>query len=304
MVKINHIYRYCSPFFIVNFIRVNLLKLWVANSRFISNDKFFLKIYYLLAMKEFLDFKHPKTYSQKLQVLKLRNCEPIHSVLVDKFAVRSVVSNLIGESYLIPIIGVYNTFEEIDLVRLPKQFVLKTTHDSGSVIVCTNKDCFDWSLAREAMSKSLKSNYFFKSREYPYKHAVPRIMVEKYMHDNNQLVLDDYKFFCFNGDVEFVEVTKGKGNQKYRGYFSNNFTPLAITDNYNTKSGVFSKPDGFQEMIQIAQTLSKGFIHVRIDLYFISGKIYFGEYTFHHCGGIIKFNPDVYNYKFGDFVTL
>jgi hypothetical protein len=255
-------------------------------------------------MDETLKIHKPESYTQKIQLLKLLNTDPYYSILVDKYQVRTIVEKILGERYLIPLLGVWDNFEQIEFDRLPDRFVLKTTHDSGNVLICKSKATFDVGNARHRLDNALKLNYFYKSREYPYKNAIPRIIAEKYLSDNEQSELDDYKFFCFDGVVKFIEITKSKGNFKARGYFDINFKPLPFFDGNATKLDLPAPPLNSAEMIRIAETLSKGLLHVRIDLYNIHSQIYFGEFTFHHNGGIIHFHPTEWNKKIGDMINL
>ncbi len=254
-------------------------------------------------MHEKLDFKHPKTYTQKIQWLKLKNTNPLYSKMVDKYQVREIIKKELGEEYLIPLLGVWNSFAEINFEKLPEQFVLKTTHDSGTVIICKHKASFDKAYARKKLTRALKINYFYKSREYPYKNAIPRIIAEVYMHDENQTELTDYKFFCFNGEPRILQITANKGNEKMVCYFDMNFNPMPFyTGQSKADPGLFKKPFNFEKMVRLARQLSQNILHVRIDLYYINEKIYFGEFTFHHNGGIVKFSPPEWAEIIGDMI--
>lgn len=287
--------------FIMNFV----FNFWGGCSKWIKNDVLFLKVYYFLLMKEQLDLKNPKTYSQKIQWLKLHNTNPLYSRMVDKYQVREIIKEKLGEEYLIPLLGVWNSFDEINFATLPEKFVLKTTHDSGTVIICTDKDKFDLISAKQKITKALQRNYFYKSREYPYKNAVPRIIAEQYMHDENQTELTDYKFFCFQGVPAFLQITANKGVDKAVGYFDMDFNPMPFhTGQILPNPHGLQKPDDFEKMIEIAKQLSKDIIHVRIDLYYINNRIYFGEYTFHNNGGIVRFSPAEWNGMVGDMIEL
>ena len=198
--------------------------------------------------------------------------------MVDKYAVKEMIANRIGQQYVIPLLGVWDSFSTIDFAMLPSQFVLKTTHDSGNVIVCKDKKYFDIAKARKKLSKSLKTNYFYKSREYPYKNAVPRIIAEKYMYDQIQEELTDYKFFCFHGEPRVLQISSNKGNVKKVNYYDMEFNRLQLANDLSGIDDTLAKPDNFYEMIEIARKLSKGLIHVRVDLYNINGQIFFGEF--------------------------
>lgn len=298
MKSVNTIIKTLNRFF-VNFI----LNIWVNLSKLIKNDVLFLKVYYFLKMKEYLNLKSPRTYTQKIQWLKLHNKSKMCSDLVDKYTVKCIVSQLIGEKHIIPLIGVWEKFEDINFDVLPEQFVLKTTHDSGNVVICKNKKDIDFELLKLRFNKALKMNYFYKSREYPYKNVVPRLIAEEYMIDKNNSELIDYKFFCFHGEPKFLQISKKINDVRRVSYYDLEFNLLQFTtDGYN--SYMFEKPMLFDEMKTIASVLSKNIIHVRIDLYVINNQVYFGEYTFHNNGGIIHFNPKDWNKRIGDFINL
>jgi hypothetical protein len=287
-----------------NVIGGRLFLFWMRISKWIQNDEFYIRVFYRLAMKERLDLKNPVTYTQKIQWLKLHNTNPMYSRMVDKYAAKEMIAKAIGQQYVIPLLGVWDSFDAIDFSKMPNQFVLKTTHDSGNVIVCKDKKHFDIAKARKKLSKALKTNYFYKSREYPYKNAVPRIIAEKYMYDKIQEELTDFKFFCFHDEPRVLQISSHKGNTKKVSYYDMEFSRLHLATDLSGIDDALTKPDNFCEMIEIARRLSKGLIHVRIDLYSINGQIFFGEYTFHNSGGIVNFNPPEWNKILGDMIVL
>lgn len=298
--------KFLSPSHLLNNVIGGRLFLhWRKLSPFITSDRLYLKVYYRLAMGKPLNLDNPQTFTEKIQWLKLHNTAPLYSKMVDKYQVRQIVAAKIGESYLIPLLGVYNSFEEIKLEELPEKFVLKTTHDSGNVVVCTDKKALDWVSAKTKLTKALKVNYFYYSREYPYKNAIPRIVAESFIEtDTPQLGLLDYKFFCFHGEPKFVLVVSSRGQETRNNFFDLDFKPFEVKGGFIPSDYEIQKPDNFQEMIKIAQELSKGLIHVRIDLYNIAGKIYFGEYTFHHNGGLTKFEDENEDVRWGNLIQI
>ena len=291
--------------FIINkFIGYRLLKVMPKLSKCITSDELFLKIYYRLAMSKWLDLDNPKTYTEKLQKLKLLNKGQDFSDKVDKLKVREIVKEKIGEDYLIPIIGSWNAFDEIDFSSLPNQFVLKTTHDSGTVIICTDKLTLDRDTAKLKLTNALQRNYFYLSREYPYRYATPKIICEKYMFDENQMELDDYKFFCFHGQPNFVEITTGKGQYKQRGYYNLDLEPMPFTLGNSVNLPLLEEVACFEKMCALARVLAEGLIHVRVDLYVVNSKVYFGEYTFHHSGGVFDVQPTTWDLEIGKMISL
>lgn len=254
----------------------------------IMPDPLYLRIVFRKRMGQKLDLKHPKTFNQKLQWLKLHDHNPLYVKLVDKYEVKNIVRDQIGEKYIIPTIGVWNTFDDIDFKGLPNQFVLKCTHDSGSVVICKDKATFDIEKARIKLKNGQKNNFYYMGREWPYKKITPRIIAEKYIVDSETGRLDDYKFFCFNGKVDNVMVVRGRdtGSPKFYHFDCNwnlcrfNRLTRSLPDNYRER-----KPPFIDDMIHIAEILSKDMLHVRIDLYEADGQIYFGEYTLYNQSG-------------------
>lgn len=267
-------------------------------------DKFFLKIRFRLELNKKLDLVTPKTFNEKLQWLKLYDRNPLYTQLVDKYEVRKYISNKIGDEYLIPLLGVWDNFDDINFDTLPNQFVLKCTHDSGGLVICTDKSKFDRNLAREKICKCLKRNFFNLTREWPYKNVKPRIIAEKYMVDESGNELKDYKFFCFDGVCEFLFVaTERPYNTKF-DFYDVNFNHLPIINGHPNSNKKISKPIGFEKMIELARTLSIGIPHVRVDFYNVNGKLYFGELTFFHYSGFTPFEPESWDYKFGNMINL
>ena len=273
--------------------------------RFLS-DKAYLKLKYRLIFKKKLDLEHPKTYNEKLQWLKIYDHNPNYVNLVDKYEVKKIIEEKIGKEYIISTYGVYNSFDEIDFAKLPNQFVIKSTNDSGGVVVCQNKETFNILNAKKKINKSLKKNYFYTNREWPYKNIQPRIIVEKYLEDTRDKELRDYKFFCFNGKVKFLFVAsnrQGEG-ETYFDFFDNEYHHLDIINGHSNAPTMPHKPKNFDLMISLAEKLSQDINHVRVDFYEANGKIYFGEMTFYHWSGLVAFEPMEWDYKFGEMLNL
>lgn len=271
-------------------------------------DSVYLRMMYYLQTGMKLHLKHPITFSEKLQWLKLYNRHPEYTMMVDKVAVKDYVAKIIGEEYIIPTLSVWNTPDEIDFDKLPDQFVLKCNHDSGGVVLCKNKKSFDREYAKGRIAKSLKHNFFYGGREFPYKNVKPCIMVEKYMQDANEEDLVDYKFFCFSGEVKMCQVISDRFTDEKIDFYDKNWNRLIglIGLNIDAKNSIEDKPrpKRYEEMIRIAESLSKGMIFVRVDLYDINDKIYFGELTFFPASGFGYFRPDEWNVKLGNMIKL
>ena len=290
---------------LTHYPRTVLIWLLYKASKYILNDRFYLKLYFRLFMREKLDLNNPKTYNQKIQFLKLINKDERFTNMVDKYEARKIVSKEIGESYLIPLLGVWDKFDDIDFNQLPQQFVLKPTNNSGTVVICKDKLKFEVGAAKEKINKALNRNYFYGGREYPYKNVRPRIICEKYMVDESGWDLKDYKFLCFNGEPKVLIVASNRSIDVRFDFYDMELNRLPFTDGAESSSKEsITKIESFEEMINIAKILSKNIIHIRIDLYNIQGKIYFGEFTFHYGGGVVPFRPKEWDQKLGDLIVL
>lgn len=288
-----------NPLHILEYIQRHYLAPWI------KDDKTYIKWNYFFGMGKFPNLEKPQTFNEKLQWLKLHDIHPEYSRLVDKYEVKEYVKELLGEEYIIPTLGVWDRFEDIDFDKLPNQFVLKCTHDSGGLVICQDKSKLDINKARKKISKSLKKNFFLEHREYPYKDVKPRIIAEKFMVDESGTELKDYKFFCFNGKCKmlFVATDRNIGDVKF-DFFDDKFNHLPFKQGHPWADKEIKKPVGFDKMIELSEILSKGFPHVRVDLYDINGQIYFGELTFFHFSGNVPFHPDEWDYKIGEWLIL
>jgi len=271
-------------------------------------NKFYLKRAFRFSMGKKLNLKNPKTFCEKLQWLKLYNRNPEYTKFVDKYEVKEYVAEKLGEEYVIPTLGVWDKFEDIDFDSLPNQFVLKCTHDSGGLVICKDKASLDIDKARKKIKKALKRNYYLLHREWPYKNVKRRIIAEKYMVDESGYDLKDYKFFCFNGEVKmfFIERDRAKGRNGHKvDFFDANKNHLPITvDGYPNTEPPYFFPNNFEKMKEFASELSKGIPQVRVDFYNINGQVYFGEMTFFHASGMAKFEPEEWDYKLGEWIDL
>ena len=215
------------------------------------NDEKYIKLMYQIKMKRKLNLDNPNTFNEKLQWLKLYDRKKIYNTMVDKYEAKKYVANIIGEDYIIPTYGIYDKFDEIDFDKLPNQFVIKCTHDSGGIVICRDKNKLDIEKTKKTINKSLKRNYFYSGREWPYKNIEPRIIIEKYMHDNEIEQLKDYKFYCFNGQPKYLYVSEGLENHETAKieFFDMNFKPAPFgrTD-YQRFKNKPEKPINFEKM--------------------------------------------------------
>lgn len=269
-------------------------------------DKEYLSRYFKAVFKKEIDFCNPKTYNEKLQFLKLYDRNPSYTDLVDKYSAKLFVSKVIGDQYVIPTIGVWDDFDDIDFASLPNQFVIKCTHDSGGIVICKDKSSFDIQAARKVINKSLRRNYYQVFREWPYKDVKRRILIENYMEDKSG-ELKDYKFFCFDGEPKAMFVATDRQNKSEEtkfDFFDMDFNHLPFTNGHPIAATLPDKPNCFEEMKSIAAKLSKNIPHVRVDFYEIDDKVYFGEMTFFHWSGFVPFKPAEWDEKFGEFISL
>ena len=269
-------------------------------------DTIYLKCMYRIVTGKKLDFRYPKTFNEKLQWLKLHDRNPKYTKMVDKYEVRQYIKETIGEEYLIPLVGgPWERFDDIDFSKLPKQFVLKCTHDSGSVVICRDKNNFDIESVRKKFNRALKGNFFYGGREWPYKNVKPRIIAEKYMVDESGIELKDYKIFNFHGKAKIIEVDYDRFVEHKRNLYTTQWKYLEVEIQYPTNPQYkIDKPRQLEKMIDLAETLSKGIPYVRTDFYLIDDKILFGEITFYHESGFGKFTPIEFEEQMGKWIRL
>lgn len=269
--------------------------------RFIP-DKPYLKMVYRIKTGRKLNLDKPVGFNEKENWLKLHEQHPEYTDLVDKVKVRDVVEKKLGPGYFFPLLGTWRHFRDIDFDALPNQFVLKCNHDSGSVKIIKDKTQINRKELDNFFEKRLSENSFVNGREYPYKNVKPCILAEKLMGGD----INDYKFFCFDGKptIMFVATERATGDTKF-DFFDMDFNHLDIINIHpQSDKGDISKPKCFEEMKNIAAKCSIGMKFVRIDLYEIDGKVYFGEYTFFHGGGFWLFKPEHWEKDLGDLIKI
>lgn len=271
-------------------------------------DKLFLQLFFFKNMKRFINFKNPKTFNEKIQYLKIYDRDPLYVQIADKDRVREYVRNLLGEEYLIPVFGVYQKFEDIDFADLPEQFVIKCTHDSGSVVVCRDKKTFNIEAAKKKIEKGLSKNSYDYAREWQYRDIKPQIIVEQYLEQENGEGIIDYKFFCFNGEPRFFYVSQGLENHATACIsfydLQGKEMPFCRSDYRRFKEPTL--PTQLDKMIVLARRSAEtiGSPFIRVDFYEISGKIYFSEFTLHPCSGVMPFQPKQWDTTVGQWIKL
>lgn len=270
------------------------------------SDERYLRTAYRIRMGREMNITSPQTYNDKLQWLKLYDRRPLYSKLVDKYEAKKLVAEIIGEQYIIPTIGVWNHFDEIDIDKLPDQFVLKCTHDSGGLVICKDKKVFNRKAAKRKIERCLRHNFYWGQREWPYKDVKPRIIAEPFLEDKKTHELRDYKFFTFDGDVKamFIATERGSKEETKFDFFDEEFNHLPFTNGHPNADVMPEKPVHFVEMKMLASKLGKGIPQVRVDLYEYDGKVLFGEMTFFHWSGMVPFDPEKWDYTFGSWIKL
>lgn len=270
-------------------------------------DDLYLKLKFRYRVRRKLDLLNPKTYSEKLQWLKINDRKPIYTRMVDKFEVKKLVADIVGEEYIIPTLGVWNSAEEIDFDILPQKFVLKCTHDSGSIIICKDKESLSFKDVRSKLAKSLKKDAFVDGREWPYKNVPRKIIAEKYMEDLDDGELRDYKLFTFHGIPRIMHLVTNRQNKDEETYgdcFDMDFNHLDLTMGHNNNPILPEKPVNFELMKEFARKLSEGTKHLRVDFYEVNGHLYFGELTFYENSGFFDVEPSEWNAILGSWIDL
>ncbi|MGG0413132.1 ATP-grasp fold amidoligase family protein [Peribacillus simplex] len=269
-------------------------------------DALFLKNKYQLIIGKKLDLKNPISYNEKLQWLKLYDRKPMYTKLVDKYEVRKYISETIGKEYLIPLLGVYDNFDEIDFNSLPNEFVLKPNHTSGNVYICKDKTKIDYVSLKKEVNSWLKRRYYWVHREWPYKNIKPKIICEKYMVDESDKELKDYKFMCFNGKVKcsFVGLNRNASTGLQVDFYDLEWNLMPFERHYPNSGNKIEKPKNYDKMVYLAEVLSKDITFLRVDFYEVNGQLYFGELTFYPGSGFEEFTPESYDELLGSWIKL
>jgi len=283
-----------------------VLQALLIRFNFCFSDRLYLSILYRLKLGRKLNLKNPKRFTEKLQWLKLYDRNPLYSELVDKEKVKSYIAKRIGLEYVIPTIGSWDSFHDIDFESLPNQFVLKTTNGGGgtNVVICRDKKHLDIDKAKRTIEKSLRQDIYKNLREWPYKNVSHRIICEEYKEDDSG-ELRDYKFYCFNGVPKVMLLASNRYTAHNFNYFDMSFNKLPITSVAGRQSDEeLKKPVNFEEMKSIASILSKGIPHVRVDLYSCKESVYFGEMTFFDSSGFDNMSSDQIDLEWGNWIQL
>lgn len=273
---------------------------------YLCSDQLWIKMFYYAHHKKFLNLNDPKTFNEKIQWLKLYDRKPEYRMMSDKYKVRQYIASKIGDEYLIPLLGVWDSVDDIDFESLPNQFVLKCNHDCGGIVICKDKNKLNINKAKKKLKKYLKRDFFWNGREDNYRGFAKKIIGEKFMTNGESEDLIDYKFICFGGEPKFIQVDSGRFGNHIRNYYDIylNFINIQKGVKNDETYKVDISQNNLQKMLSIAEKLSEGLPIVRVDLYLIHNKIYFGELTFHPASGATPIQPDLYNYEWGSYINL
>ncbi len=243
-------------------------------------DKIYLKMMYRNRMRKKLDIENPKTFNEKLNWLKINDRNPIYTKLADKYEVKEYVKEKIGKEFIIPTLGIWSNFDDINFDELPERFVLKCTHDSGGIVIVKNKREFDKKNARKKINHYMKRNYYKNTREWPYKNIKPRIMAEPYLEERKHGELRDYKFYMFNNKLALMFICSDrKRNVKYT-FFDSKGNLLNIHQCNAENDPNVELPKNLELMIELSKKLSKDIVQVRVDFYEVDDKIFFRRINF------------------------
>lgn len=279
----------------------SILKKTYNNILKLMSDKNQIRIKYLFNFGKLPDLNNPTTFNEKLQWLKLYNRNPLYTVMVDKFQVRKYISDKIGDDYLIPLLGSWEKPEEIDFESLPSKFVLKCNHNSGTgMLICSDKNKINIEKVKDELQKGINEDYYIYSREWPYKNVPRKIICEEYLGDNP----NDYKFFCFNGKVEYILVCSDRFDSIKETFFDRNWNVAPFKRPNIEIDDKIKKPINFNKMIELSEFLSEDIPFLRVDFYEVDNKIYFGELTFYPASGFSPFEPNDWDYKLGELIEL
>lgn len=268
-------------------------------------DRLWVEFKYFSHFKKRCNLKDPKTFNEKIQWLKLYYQRDDHTRMVDKCEMKKYVTETVGEGHVVPLLGVWDRVEDVDFDALPEQFVLKTTHDCGGLVICPDKSKLDVEKAKKKLRSALKTNYYLRYREWPYKNVKPRILAEEFLSDESGTELKDYKIFNFNGEPFCIQVDFDRFNGHKKNLYTTDWQLMDLSFNYPAHPEIeIPRPVNLDEMLALSRKLAAGEPYVRVDFYSVEGKAYVGEITFFPASGYGKFDPEKYDREFGDMIEL
>jgi len=267
-------------------------------------DRPYIQLNYLARYHRLANLRNPKTFGEKINWLKLHDHRPEYSRIVDKAEVKEYIREVLGPEYVIPTLGVWDRFADIDFDRLPESFVLKCTHDSEGLVLVPDRAGFDRAAAERKITEALGRNFYYIGREWPYRSVKPRIIAEPYLQDEETGELRDYKFFCFGGEPKMMLVTCGRNRGRMTfDYYDMDFRHLEIRRKYPEAEEPLQRPKTFETMKASARKLSQGCAFMRADFYEVNGKMLFGELTLYPSSGFVPW-PEEWEKKMGEWIDL
>ncbi len=270
----------------------------------LPDEEYLKKIYKAIFHRE-LDLDDPKTFSEKLQWLKLYDRRDVYTAMVDKAAAKDFAAERIGREFVVPTYGIWNSADEVDFQILTEPFVIKSTKDSGSAVICPDVRNYDPEEVRAKLKRRSERDYYLIWREWPYKNVPSRIIAEKYLVDKSDGELRDYKFFTFGGKPEYLYIASGRGSGgTVADFFDMDFCHVDLKIDHENAATPPHAPKNFELMKTLAARLAEGTPHLRVDFYEVDGRVYFGEMTFFHCAGLYPFKTPEWDKKLGDLITL
>ena len=280
----------------------------IKKTKGLYSDRLYLRLFYFFQMGQVLHLKKPRKFTEKIQWLKLYDRKTEYTMMVDKILVKEYVSQKLSKDIVVPLLAVYDSVQDIDIEKLPNQFVLKTNHSGGNtgVVVCKNRAEFNFEEAKSKLRSSLAGcSGYNVYLEWPYKDVERKIFAEEYLEDETGGLMD-YKFMCFNGEPKFVHICpdRNTGGQIHFDYYDLEWNKLPFTIEHPNSDVIVPQPKSFNKMLEYAKILSAGIPLSRIDFYEVKGKPYFGEITFYPYSGLEKFDKEEWNLKLGNWINL
>lgn len=266
------------------------------------SDEQHAKLLFFIMFGYKLDIHHPRTMNEYICATKIRDEKLDYWRYTDKYEVRRYVADTVGETYLNDVVGIFDSFAAIDFDTLPDAFAMKATHGSSYNVIVPDKSKLDVAATEKKFRKWLKENFYYKDREKNYKLIRPRIMCDAFLTPKDGQ-LEEYKLFCFQGKVGFIQHNKQINGARYDNIFGRDWELLPVRYGYDGFPND-EKPDNGDELVSVAEKLAEPFPFVRVDLYNVDGRIVFSELTFHSGGGLIPFRPKEYDRTFGELLGL
>lgn len=269
-------------------------------------DSWMVKFQYKIKMGRKLSLKNPKRYTEKLQWYKVNYHDPLLAQCADKFEVREFIKSKGLNDILVDLYAVYENPDQIKLEELPEKFVIKTTNGSGTNILCREKSTLSLKQIKSNLVAWLKRDNYAVGREWSYKGITPKIIIEEYLEDDYNTFdgINDYKFLCFNGTPKYVVLDVDRNIGHKRNIYDIDWNYIDVSTDYDNFGDVVKRPEGLSEMVEVAKILAKDFPFVRVDLYYVNKKVYFGELTFYPWTGYVQFDPDEFDYTLGNEFKL